>query len=194
MTLNKFEAIVAPVASRSHKLIKLICLARLGCAFLLTLFAVSCALMAVDVPRSNRKEQDEQLAKLQRFKVAAAFTDAYMRQTGAVPSEEEITSKVEPGLSRIGVVGPQTDGSDLVGCAQEEFDPDPNDRFMLSAWNGNGFHCYAFPSGKTNIHTGLPDPRAGIVTFGILSLLFALCAWAFWPNWCRAENYGNLGS
>lgn len=159
-------------------------IARVGLSLILALLAVGCAVVAIGIPELQRADQLEQIAKLRLFERAARYTHAYHRRTGKYPTEEKVVASLGAGSSipNIGVDG-EKDGVWRVGCHQEQdFQPAPSDGFVLSAWNGNGFDCFASPSGTHNLRTAKGGWWFKVLTRAAVGLLLAFSAWAVWPG------------
>jgi hypothetical protein len=156
----------------------------MGLSLILALAALGCTVVALETPKRDGADRAAQLAKLSLFEKAAQYAQAYHQRTGKFPSEEKIAADLGAAAvdrPSIGVDGAQEDGAWRVGCKQEDdFHPAPNDSFVLSAWNGDWFDCFAVPSAKNNLQTA-NNPRSGVLAFGAFGFLFAFSAWAFWP-------------
>lgn len=164
--------------------------ARMCLSIIAALVALLFSVLAINAPGRLEEHGVDQQARLRSFEQVSAFVLNYHRQTGSFPSEDKIRNKFDtsarhtPHLAlNVGVDGQLEDGGYRVGCEQEEtFTRLESDAFVLSAWNGDSYDCYAYPSKRTNLTPVVKSSAGTIAKFAFIGLLFTLGAWLIWPT------------
>ncbi len=163
---------------------------RLLFAILAIFVFILCLAFLAMFPLQLRSDRVEMSRRFTLFQATAKYVHDYRNRHGNNPQDTSLQDWItqqdfgSDTLLRLGVDGEKPNGHFRVGCALDEhFKPKTDDEFVVSAWNGDFFYCYAYPSGLTN----LPSPDQGSnalrAELTVLFLAFAsvLIGWRSWP-------------